>query len=157
MIYNIACWWIFRVSIQFPCSESSISTENRSHVVAGEGWGRPHVEAMSMALPVIATNWSGSTAPWKKVVAGVQILVCPKYINISQSTGMKWMIDHQVCGCLLNCPSEPKGSVEPEPDWWREGLSKNGWTAVVRYKWAEQNGLKSKYKSPSKCNINRFQ
>jgi glycosyltransferase involved in cell wall biosynthesis len=28
----------------------------------GEGWGRPHVEAMSMALPVIATNWSGPTA-----------------------------------------------------------------------------------------------
>lgn len=27
----------------------------------GEGWGRPHVEAMSMALPVIATNWSGPT------------------------------------------------------------------------------------------------
>ena len=28
----------------------------------GEGWGRPHVEAMSMGLPVIATNWSGPTA-----------------------------------------------------------------------------------------------
>lgn len=28
----------------------------------GEGWGRPHVEAMSMSLPVIATNWSGNTA-----------------------------------------------------------------------------------------------
>ena len=28
----------------------------------GEGWGRPHVEAMSMSLPVIATNWSGVTA-----------------------------------------------------------------------------------------------
>ncbi|KAH7279822.1 hypothetical protein KP509_37G038700 [Ceratopteris richardii] len=27
----------------------------------GEGWGRPHVEAMSMGLPVIATNWSGMT------------------------------------------------------------------------------------------------
>ncbi|CAM9410285.1 unnamed protein product, partial [Phaeothamnion confervicola] len=27
----------------------------------GEGWGRPHVEAMSMALPVLATNWSGPT------------------------------------------------------------------------------------------------
>ncbi|XP_027934950.1 uncharacterized protein LOC114190317 [Vigna unguiculata] len=27
----------------------------------GEGWGRPVVEAMSMALPVIATNWSGPT------------------------------------------------------------------------------------------------
>ena len=25
----------------------------------GEGWGRPHVEAMSMELPVIATDWSG--------------------------------------------------------------------------------------------------
>lgn len=28
----------------------------------GEGWGRPHCEAMSMGLPVIATNWSGPTA-----------------------------------------------------------------------------------------------
>ncbi|KAF0693901.1 Aste57867_15175 [Aphanomyces stellatus] len=27
----------------------------------GEGWGRPHVEAMSMELPIIATFWSGST------------------------------------------------------------------------------------------------
>ncbi|XP_020246975.1 LOW QUALITY PROTEIN: uncharacterized protein LOC109824738 [Asparagus officinalis] len=27
----------------------------------GEGWGRPIVEAMAMALPVIATNWSGPT------------------------------------------------------------------------------------------------
>ena len=28
----------------------------------GEGWGRPHAEAMAMALPVIATNFSGNTA-----------------------------------------------------------------------------------------------
>ena len=28
----------------------------------GEGWGRPHVEAMSMGLPIIATYWSGPTA-----------------------------------------------------------------------------------------------
>ena len=27
----------------------------------GEGWGRPHVEAMSMGLAVIATGWSGPT------------------------------------------------------------------------------------------------
>ncbi|XP_071721808.1 uncharacterized protein [Rutidosis leptorrhynchoides] len=27
----------------------------------GEGWGRPLVEAMAMALPVITTNWSGPT------------------------------------------------------------------------------------------------
>ncbi|KAJ8756326.1 hypothetical protein K2173_025138 [Erythroxylum novogranatense] len=27
----------------------------------GEGWGRPVVEAMSMSLPVITTNWSGPT------------------------------------------------------------------------------------------------
>lgn len=25
----------------------------------GEGWGRPHAEAMSMSLPVVATLWSG--------------------------------------------------------------------------------------------------
>ena len=28
----------------------------------GEGWGRPHAEAMAMGLPVLATNWSGNTA-----------------------------------------------------------------------------------------------
>lgn len=28
----------------------------------GEGWGRPHVEAMAMGLPVIATHWSGPSA-----------------------------------------------------------------------------------------------
>eukprot|EP00873_Tetraselmis_striata_P013579 jgi/Tetstr1/433843/TSEL_023028.t2 len=28
----------------------------------GEGWGRPHMEAMAMGCPVIATNWSGPTA-----------------------------------------------------------------------------------------------
>lgn len=27
----------------------------------GEGWGRPHAEAMAMGLPVLATNWSGTT------------------------------------------------------------------------------------------------
>ena len=29
----------------------------------GEGWGRPHVEAMAMGLPVIATNWSAPPRP----------------------------------------------------------------------------------------------
>lgn len=28
----------------------------------GEGWGRPQMEAMSMGLPLITTNWSGPTA-----------------------------------------------------------------------------------------------
>lgn len=27
----------------------------------GEGWGRPYMEAMSMGIPAIATNWSGPT------------------------------------------------------------------------------------------------
>jgi glycosyltransferase involved in cell wall biosynthesis len=27
----------------------------------GEGWGLPIAEAMSMELPAISTNWSGST------------------------------------------------------------------------------------------------
>jgi glycosyltransferase involved in cell wall biosynthesis len=32
----------------------------------GEGWGRPHVEAMSMELPIIATEWSGPTEFMKR-------------------------------------------------------------------------------------------
>lgn len=28
----------------------------------GEGWGRPHMEAMACETPVIATNWSGPVA-----------------------------------------------------------------------------------------------
>jgi hypothetical protein len=28
----------------------------------GEGWGRPHAEAMAMALPVVATAWGGPAA-----------------------------------------------------------------------------------------------
>lgn len=28
----------------------------------GEGWGRPHMEAMACGTPVVATNWSGPTA-----------------------------------------------------------------------------------------------
>ena len=28
----------------------------------GEGWGRPYMEAMAMALPTIGTRWGGQTA-----------------------------------------------------------------------------------------------
>lgn len=35
----------------------------------GEGWGRPQMEAMSMARPLITTNWSGPTAYINKQVA----------------------------------------------------------------------------------------
>lgn len=45
------------VSFGFSTRETELLSQ-----AAGEGWGRPHVEAMSMELPVIATNWSGSTA-----------------------------------------------------------------------------------------------
>jgi glycosyltransferase involved in cell wall biosynthesis len=31
-----------------------------SALFRGEGWGRPHVEAMAMGLPIIATNWCGA-------------------------------------------------------------------------------------------------
>ena len=43
----------------------------------GEGWGRPLVEAMSMGVPVIATNWSGhtlfvnDTTAWPVPLAGL--------------------------------------------------------------------------------------
>lgn len=32
----------------------------------GEGWGRPHSEAMAMGLVTIATNWSGNTEFMRK-------------------------------------------------------------------------------------------
>ncbi|GBF99162.1 hypothetical protein Rsub_12129 [Raphidocelis subcapitata] len=35
----------------------------------GEGWGRPQMEAMSMGLPVISTNWSGLTEFMSEAVA----------------------------------------------------------------------------------------
>ena len=28
----------------------------------GEGWGRPHMEAMACGTPVVFTNWSGPVA-----------------------------------------------------------------------------------------------
>lgn len=37
----------------------------------GEGWGRPHVEAMSMGLPVISTNWSGITGETRQGLCSV--------------------------------------------------------------------------------------
>ena len=43
----------------------------------GEGWGRPHVEAMAMGLPVIATNWSGTTA-YLDVEVGYPIQACAR-------------------------------------------------------------------------------
>ena len=30
-------------------------------ITLGEGWGLPTMEAMAMGLPVIVTNWGGST------------------------------------------------------------------------------------------------
>ena len=43
----------------------------------GEGWGRPHHEAMMMGLPVIATNWSGNTefmTPENSYLIGYEIV-----------------------------------------------------------------------------------
>jgi hypothetical protein len=55
----------------------------------GEGWGRPHVEAMSMGLPVISTNWSGITAYLDESV-GYPIAV-EKLVPVpSETTGVTW-------------------------------------------------------------------
>eukprot|EP00775_Hariotina_reticulata_P008345 gene8345-8529_t len=60
----------------------------------GEGWGRPHVEAMSMGLPVISTNWSGITA------------------YLDESVGYPIAVEK-----LVPVPSETKGVT-----WWFKGL-----------------------------------
>lgn len=44
----------------------------------GEGWGRPHIEAMSMGVPTIATNWSGNLEfmkPWNSYLIEVDSMV----------------------------------------------------------------------------------
>jgi glycosyltransferase involved in cell wall biosynthesis len=45
----------------------------------GEGWGRPHVEAMAMGLPVIATNWSGPTEYVRSALAPCSVAFAPMF------------------------------------------------------------------------------
>eukprot|EP00927_Polykrikos_kofoidii_P061787 TRINITY_DN56617_c0_g1_i1.p1 TRINITY_DN56617_c0_g1~~TRINITY_DN56617_c0_g1_i1.p1 ORF type:complete len:466 (-),score=57.42 TRINITY_DN56617_c0_g1_i1:214-1539(-) len=75
----------------------------------GEGWGRPHVEAMSMELPVIATNWSGPTEFLNEEcglplrIAGLQgggegipeahLWAEPSVPHLKQL--MRWAVDHR--------------------------------------------------------------
>ena len=43
----------------------------------GEGWGRPAVEAMAMALPSVVTNWSGTCATYAHCTrSGVHVRAC---------------------------------------------------------------------------------
>eukprot|EP01084_Bolivina_argentea_P269639 458311_1 len=64
----------------------------------GEGWGRPHVEAMSIGLPIIATNWSGPTEYIKHGYNGYLIKVdMLEEIKEGSFKGHKWAkpnIDH---------------------------------------------------------------
>jgi glycosyltransferase involved in cell wall biosynthesis len=46
----------------------------------GEGWGLPIIEAMAMQLPVIATNWSGSTGRMNR-----NILIFVEFLRSSNS------------------------------------------------------------------------
>eukprot|EP00940_MAST-03C_sp_MAST-3C-sp2_P000097 g97.t1 len=64
----------------------------------GEGWGRPHAEAMAMGLPSIATNFSGNTAFMKHMENSLLIAV-EKLVrrDPSDSEGHMWAepsIDH---------------------------------------------------------------
>ncbi|KAG2452970.1 hypothetical protein HYH02_002307 [Chlamydomonas schloesseri] len=59
----------------------------------GEGWGRPHVEAMSMGLPLLATNWSGITAyldPSVGYPIAVERLITVADNSVWWFRGLKW-------------------------------------------------------------------
>uniref|UniRef100_A0A7I4DYU7 Glycosyl transferase family 1 domain-containing protein n=1 Tax=Physcomitrium patens TaxID=3218 RepID=A0A7I4DYU7_PHYPA len=56
----------------------------------GEGWGRPHVEAMAMELPVIATNWS-EEAKRKGKVARLDMVA-----NYAQEVVARIVVEHLV-------------------------------------------------------------
>ena len=59
----------------------------------GEGWGRPHMEAMAMALPVIGTNWSGNMefmTNENSYLIDIEGLVKIKENEIKSYIGHKW-------------------------------------------------------------------
>jgi len=56
----------------------------------GEGWGRPHMEAMAMELPVIATNWSGPTAFLSARVGYLLDIEGLEVISEGFMSGHKW-------------------------------------------------------------------
>mmetsp|Transcript_10690 Transcript_10690/g.65902 ORF Transcript_10690/g.65902 Transcript_10690/m.65902 type:complete len:319 (-) Transcript_10690:1743-2699(-) len=56
----------------------------------GEGWGRPHMEAMAMELPVIATNWSGPTAFLSPAVGYLLDIDGLEEISEGFMSGHKW-------------------------------------------------------------------
>ncbi|KXZ50642.1 hypothetical protein GPECTOR_15g326 [Gonium pectorale] len=59
----------------------------------GEGWGRPHVEAMAMGLPLISTNWSGITAYLDESVGypiAVERLTTVSDNSVWWFRGLKW-------------------------------------------------------------------
>ena len=57
----------------------------------GEGWGRPHCEAMSMGLPIITTNWSGPTEYIKHMDNGLLIDIDGlQEIKNGSFSGHKW-------------------------------------------------------------------
>lgn len=59
----------------------------------GEGWGRPYMEAMSMELPVIGTNWSGNKefmTNENSYLIDIEGLVKIKENEINSYIGHKW-------------------------------------------------------------------
>jgi len=57
---------IFVVVAVVDVQEDMPKLYHRAHAFVlpsrGEGWGRPHMEALALGTPLIATNWSGPTA-----------------------------------------------------------------------------------------------
>jgi glycosyltransferase involved in cell wall biosynthesis len=56
---------------------------------SGEGWGRPHVEAMSCGRPVVATNWSGPTA-YLTATNGYPLSIEKELVDVEGWPGHKW-------------------------------------------------------------------
>jgi len=56
---------------------------------SGEGWGRPHVEAMSCGRPVVATNWSGPTA-YLTSANGYPLPIEDELVGVEGWPGHKW-------------------------------------------------------------------
>jgi len=85
----------------------------------GEGWGLPLIEAMSMALPVIATNWSGPTAFMND---GNSFLVNVKGLENATTAGHLWAtpdlqhLKHQMRKVYRNKPEVGQKAKQARKD-----------------------------------------
>jgi glycosyltransferase involved in cell wall biosynthesis len=83
----------------------------------GEGWGRPHAEAMAMGLPTIATNWSGPTGVRPTAVSDRAVAPRARIpVRGSRAPGWRVPLSHpsvSPCRTFPDCARAPTTCASP--------------------------------------------